>query len=46
MALKQAKALELGCTAMAQGRNLVFQAEVYVIKVCVVENLDRNYSKF
>jgi hypothetical protein len=45
MALKQAKALELECMAIAQGRNLVatlFQAEEYAIKTCVLENLNRN----
>jgi hypothetical protein len=45
------KALELGCTAMDQGGNFslkqyttVFQAEVYAIKACAVENQDRNYN--
>jgi hypothetical protein len=44
------KSLELGCVAMAEGKNLsfsfgqyttVFQAEVYVNEACTVENLDR-----
>jgi hypothetical protein len=52
MVPRQEKALEPGCTAMDQGGNLVlalggtmvFQAKVYAIKACAVENLDRNYK--
>jgi ribonuclease HI len=52
MVPRQIKAL--GCTVTEQGGNLVsalvsqyttvFPAEVYAIKACAVENLDRNYK--
>jgi hypothetical protein len=50
---RQIKALEPGCVAMVQGENLsfslgqytmVFQAEVYALKACAIENVDRNYK--
>jgi hypothetical protein len=53
MVPRQEKALKPRCIAMDQGGNLalaldgtttVFQAEVYAIKACAVENLDRNYK--
>jgi hypothetical protein len=53
MLLYTASLLELGCIAMVQGKNLsfshgqytsAFEAEVYAIKACAVENLDRNYK--
>jgi hypothetical protein len=53
MAPKQAKALELGCVPIAQGKKLrfspgqyatVFQAEVYAIETCVVENVERLFA--
>jgi hypothetical protein len=49
MALKETKALELGCMVMAQGENLVsalfskskvFQAEMYVIKACLTIEIE------
>jgi hypothetical protein len=40
MATKQKKALELGCVAMD---TIIFQAEVYAIKACIDENLERGY---
>jgi hypothetical protein len=51
LAPKQKRALKPGCVAMEQGENLVlalsstnvFQAEVYAIKACLDENLDRGY---
>jgi ribonuclease HI len=52
MALKHAEALEPGvwlCTRWKLGFRIgqyttVFKAEVHAIKVCVVENLNRNYT--
>jgi hypothetical protein len=46
MVQKQVNAIELGCTAMVQGRNIVSalgSIPQYAIKTNVVENLDRNY---
>jgi hypothetical protein len=50
MVPKEKKTLELGCIVKGQRGNLVlalgntqqFQAEVYTMKVCAVENLDRD----
>jgi hypothetical protein len=53
MVPRQIKALMLVCTTMGQGGNMsfslgqytaVFQAKVYAIKACTVENLDRSYK--
>jgi hypothetical protein len=53
MVPRQTKALELGCIVTEQGGNLVSvlvstqqssRREVYAIKACAVENLDRNYK--
>jgi hypothetical protein len=46
MVPRQTKVLELGCIVMERGLGqytTVFQAKVYAIKACAVENLDRNY---
>jgi hypothetical protein len=53
MVPKQKKAIEMGCNAMEQGKNLVFslgkyttvfQPEVHAIKACAAENIGKNYK--